>query len=160
GPNGWSARQGFYVYRGKRLLVAGSWLGLGGVRTWTREESSRLARIQVDLPTGLDRDWRIDVRKAQARPPGALRARLTAIAGMCGGEAREAFALRGQGGRVRGARTEAPAVWLSISTLEAVKYRINRDHPIIVACCEAAGGLRSLNAALTSIERSVPVERI
>jgi hypothetical protein len=161
GPGGWGARQGFYVYRGKRLLVAGSWLGLGGVRTWTRDEASRLARIMVDLPTGLDRDWRIDVRKSQARPPGALRARLTAIAGRCRNEAREVFAFRGQGPRLRGAPNTAPAVWIATPGPRGIQYRINRDHPVIVACRETSeGGLRSLNAVLSIIERSVPVERI
>ncbi|ECH9276646.1 ATP-binding protein, partial [Salmonella enterica subsp. enterica] len=29
GTKGWSAHQGFYVYRNKRMLVAGDWLGLG-----------------------------------------------------------------------------------------------------------------------------------
>lgn len=160
GPGGWGARQGFYVYRGKRLLVAGSWLGLGGARTWTRDEASRLARVLVDLPTGLDRDWRIDVRKSQARPPGALRARLTAIAGRCRDEAREVFAFRGQGPRMRGAPRTAPAVWLATPGPEGIQYRINRDHPVIVACREAAAGVRPLNAVLSIIERSVPVERI
>ncbi|MFT3987963.1 ATP-binding protein [Aestuariivirga sp.] len=159
GPGGWGARQGFYVYRGKRLLVAGSWLGLGGVRTWTRDEASRLARIMVDLPTGLDRDWRIDVRKSQARPPGALRARLTDIAGRCRQEAREVFAFRDQGPRLRGAPNTAPAVWLATQGAKGIQYRINRDHPVIVACRET-GGQRSLNAVLSIIERSVPVERI
>ncbi len=160
GPGGWGARQGFYVYRGKRLLVAGSWLGLGGVRTWTRDEASRLARIQVDLPTGLDRDWRIDVRKSQARPPGPLRARLTAIAGRCREEAREVFAFRGHGPRVRGAPHTAPAVWLASQGPRGAQYRINRDHPVIVACRQGTNGVRALNAALSIIERSVPVERI
>jgi hypothetical protein len=160
GPGGWGARQGFYVYRGKRLLVAGSWLGLGGSRTWTRDDASRLARIQVDLPTGMDRDWRIDVRKSQARPPGALRARLTAIAGHCRQQAREVFAFRGQGPRTRGASREALAVWLASPGPNGIQYRINRDHPVIVACREAAGGLRPLNAVLSIIERSVPIERI
>jgi hypothetical protein len=160
GPGGWGARQGFYVYRGKRLLVAGSWLGLGGVRTWTRDEASRLARIQVDLPTELDRDWRIDVRKSQARPPGALRARLTAIAGRCREEARDVFAFRGQGPRVRGAPHTAPTIWLATQGEKGTQYRINRDHPVIVACREAASGVRPLNAVLSIIERSVPVERI
>jgi hypothetical protein len=161
GPGGWGARQGFYVYRGKRLIVAGSWLGLGEARTWTRDEASRLARIEVDLPTDLDRDWRIDVRKSQARPPGALRARLTAIAGRCRKEAREVFAFRGQGPRVHGAPHTAPAVWLATQGARGIQYRINRDHPIIVACREAAkDGLRPLNAVLSIIERSVPVERI
>lgn len=160
GPGGWGARQGFYVYRGKRLLVAGSWLGLGGARTWTRDEASRLARVFVDLPTGLDRDWRIDVRKSQARPPGGLRKRLTAIAGRCREEAREVFAFRGQGPRMRGAPTTAPAVWLATQGPKGMQYRINRDHPVIVACREAAAGVRPLNAVLSIIERSVPVERI
>lgn len=160
GPGGWGARQGFYVYRGKRLLVAGSWLGLGGSRTWTRDEASRLARIQVDLPTGMDRDWRIDVRKSQARPPGPLGARLTAIAGHCRQEAREVFAFRGQGPRTRGETRESLAVWLASPSPNGIQYRINRDHPVIVACREAAGGLRPLNAVLSIIERSVPVERI
>lgn len=160
GPGGWGARQGFYVYRGKRLLVAGSWLGLGGARTWTRDEASRLARIQVDLPTGMDRDWRIDVRKSQARPPGILRARLTAIAGHCRQQAREVFAFRGQGPRVHGVPREALSVWLASPGPNGVRYRINRDHPVIVACREATTGLRPLNAVLSIIERSVPVERI
>lgn len=160
GPGGRGARQGFFVYRGKRLLVAGSWLGLGGVRTWTRDEASRLARIMVDLPTTLDRDWRIDVRKSQARPPGAVRARLTAIGGRCRQEAREVFAFRGLGPRMRGAPHAVPAVWLAQQGPRGLLYRINRDHPVIASCRDGAGDGRSLNAVLSIIERSVPVERI
>lgn len=159
GPGGWGARQGFYVYRGKRLLVAGSWLGLGGARTWTRDEASRLARIEIDLPTDLDADWRIDVRKSQARPPGTLRARLTAIGSRCRQEAREVFAFRGQGPRTRGAQRPAPPVWIAQQGPKGIQYRINRDHPAIVACRDA-GGVRPFNAVLSIIERSVPVERI
>ena len=160
GPGGWGARQGFYVYRGRRLLVAGSWLGLGGSRTWTRDEASRLARIEIDLPTTMDRDWRIDVRKSQARPPGALRSRLAAIAGRCRDEAREVFAFRGKGPRTRGSPHAPPAIWIASPGPQGNRYRINRDHPAIMACREAAPGLRPLNAVLSLIERTVPVERI
>ncbi|WP_316199172.1 ATP-binding protein [Bradyrhizobium sp. SZCCHNS2002] len=160
GPGGWGARQGFYVYRGKRLLVAGSWLGLGGARTWTRDEASRLARIEVDLPTDLDRDWRIDVRKSQARPPGALRARLTAIGGRCRQEAREVFAFRGQGPRPNGAPHSAPAVWLALQGPKGIQYRLNRSHPAIAACRENVAHARAFDAVLSIIERSVPIERI
>ena len=54
GADGWTAQQGFYVYRNKRLLVAGSWLGLGQGRAWTKEESHRLARIRLDIPNSAD----------------------------------------------------------------------------------------------------------
>lgn len=161
GPGGWTARQGFYVYRGKRLLVAGNWLGLGGTRAWTREESSRLARIEVDLSTDLDTDWRIDVRKSQARPPGSLRARLTAIAGRCREQAREVFAWRGQGPRPPGHREIRDPIWMAKSLPTGFRYTINREHPALIAFLKSSKADPELfDALLSLIEQSVPVERI
>lgn len=161
GPAGWAARQGFYIYRGKRLLVAGSWLGLGGARTWARDEASRLARIQVDLPTEYDRNWQIDVRKSQAHPPGALRARLMAIAGRCRAEAREVFAFRGRGSHNREVKNSIPPMWLATNGPKDFKYRINRDHPTIANFRKAkTDAWRGLDAIFSLIERNVPVERI
>ena len=34
GMNGWNAHQGFYVYRGKRLILAGDWLGKRSIINW------------------------------------------------------------------------------------------------------------------------------
>ena len=76
GPRGWNAHQGFYVYRSQRLLLPGDWLGL----PLQKEEHYKLARIQVDLPNSMDDAWHIDVKKAVARPPGALRPDLARIA--------------------------------------------------------------------------------
>jgi hypothetical protein len=161
GISGWGERQGFYVYRQKRLLVPGGWLGLGGARAWTREEASRLARIAVDLPATLDNDWRIDVRKSQARPPGAMRPRLTAIAALCRDKAREVFAWRGQRARGQVVRGDDSPVWLSAPRDLTAHYRINREHPAIAAVLKQAGANAALmNAALTLIEKTVPVERI
>src|SRR6185437_4620460 len=161
GPGGWNARQGFYVYRAKRLLVAGSWLGLGGARAWTRDESSRLARIQVDLPTEMDADWRIDVRKSQARPPGALRARLTAIAEHCRAQAREVFVWRGIGPRTRGQSASNDPLWIANTGPNGTNYRVNRNHPALAAFVNGLTAERKqFEALLTLIEQSVPVERI
>lgn len=161
GPSGWAARQGFYVYRGKRLLVAGSWLGLGGARAWTREESSKLARIEIDLPTDMDQDWRIDVRKSQARPPGALRNRLTAIARKCRQEAREVFAFRGKRSQRTGNAVTTAPIWIAKHSDTGTTYRINRQHPLMVAyLAKSEGAHLLLHAVFSLIERTVPVERI
>ena len=161
GPGGWNARQGFYVYRDKRLLVAGSWLGLGGARAWTRDESSRLARIQVDLPTEMDTDWRIDVRKSQARPPGSLRARLTAIAEHCRAQAREVFVWRGLGPRATAQGAQTAPLWIANTGPNGTNYRINREHPALAAFSNGLKGERKqFNALLSLIEQCVPVERI
>ena len=72
GPAGWTAQQGFYVYRNERLLVAGNWFGLE-IPGPTKDETHRLARIRLDIPNDADIDWKIDIRKSMARPPVSLR---------------------------------------------------------------------------------------
>jgi len=161
GPGGWSERQGFYVYRGRRLVVAGGWLGLGGSRAWTREESSRLARIAIDLPLGVDAEWRIDVRKSLARPPGALRARLTDIGTACRMKAREVFAWRGNRGWKKAATTDDDPLWIGDHHGSHPGYCISRRHPAVRTVAERLGGdAELLDGLLALIERSVPVERI
>lgn len=75
GINGWPAQQGFYVYRGKRLLLAGDWLGL-----FRKEEHYKLVRIQVDIPNTLDSEWQIDIKKSKAYPPIQCQNQLEAYA--------------------------------------------------------------------------------
>lgn len=161
GPGGWGERQGFYVYRGRRLVVAGGWLGLGGTRAWTREESSRLARIAVDLPLGVDAEWRIDVRKSLARPPGALRAQLTAIGAACREKARGVFAWRGNRSRQKTATNDDASMWIADRHGSRLIYRISRTHPAVRTVADRLGGdANLLDSLLALIERSVPVERI
>ncbi len=70
GLYGWNAHQGFYVYRNKRMIIPGGYLDFD----FTPEEHFKLCRILVDLPNHLDHEWCIDVRKAVASPPPAIRA--------------------------------------------------------------------------------------
>ena len=69
GVDGWTAQQGFYVYRNRRMLVAGGWLGLGSPRSWTMEEPYKLARLRLEFANSADHEWDIDVKKSVARPP-------------------------------------------------------------------------------------------
>src|SRR5262249_47842453 len=160
GPEGWNAQQGFYVYRQRRLLSAGGWLGLGGSRIWTREEPSRLARIRIDIPNTADRDWRIDIRKAIARPPDAIRKRLQDIADDVRRRAREVFVHRGVfGPRAKGA--EGSRIWQVNPDGAARRYTINRDHELIRFLKERLGQSSALlDGVLDLIERTVPVERV
>jgi hypothetical protein len=160
GPEGWNAQQGFYVYRQRRLLSAGGWLGLGGARTWTREEPSRLARIRIDIPNTADRDWRIDIRKAIARPPDAIRKRLQTIADDVRRKAREVFVHRGLFG-ARPRANEISRIWQVNVDGAARRYTIRRDHELISLIRERlAKNAALLDATLDLIERTVPVERV
>lgn len=156
GLEGWVAQQGFYVYRTGRLIVAGGWLGLGGSREWLRDEASQLARIRVDIVNSADRVWRIDVRKASARPPAALREALTRIAADVRRAAREVYAHRGV--RAPTAGGAAGGLWKS-TTSRRYPYAIKRDHPAVQAVLDMAGEPSLVEAMLLAIERSVPLSQ-
>lgn len=162
GPDGWTAQQGFYVYRNKRLLVAGGWLGLGRGRSWTKEEPHRLARIRLDIPNTADALWEIDVRKSKARPPVAIRDRLTRIAEDTRDRARRVFAHRGQPIRTSGG-AQVDEVWRVDHFNGGVRYRIDKNHPAVKALLDEIVGTPievDLITMLRIIEETIPVQRI
>lgn len=160
GPAGWAGQQGFYVHRDHRLLVPGSWLGLGHGKAWTKEEPFRLARISLDITNADDADWRIDVRKSTARPPAIFRDLLRRVAEDTRRRAQRVFAFRGAPAGRPGQDPVTP-VWTGVSTGEGVRYRVDRAHPAVRSVLEEAGPLLpSINAMLRIIEETVPVQRI
>lgn len=160
GPEGWTSQQGFYVYRNKRLLLAGGWLGLGKGRAWNREESHRLARIRVDIPNSADADWKIDVRKSTARPPVYVRSWLTGLAENTREKARKVFAFRGSPMPGPGG-AQIEKAWRVEHLRGGVRYRIDEGHPavaaVIDACCDRKDLVRAM---LRVVEETVPVQRI
>ena len=58
------AKQGFYIYRNKRLIIWGTWFGMN-----KRAELTKNARIRVDIPNSLDDIWAIDIKKQNASIP-------------------------------------------------------------------------------------------
>jgi hypothetical protein len=160
GPAGWTAQQGFYVYRNERLLVAGGWLGLGNSKAWNREEAHRLARIRLDIPNTADADWKIDVRKSTARPPVSLRPWLMALAENTRDRARRVFAFRGSPAPAASNQPVEQA-WRVDRLKAGIRYRIDDSHPSVAAVLERSGELQPLvKAMLRVIEETVPVQRI
>jgi hypothetical protein len=156
GPGGWNAQQGFYVYRERRLLVAGGWLNLG----YANEEHYKLARLRVDIPNSTDADWDIDVKKSRARPPSELEERLRELADAVRKMAREVFVHRGVRGQSSGAR-EIDDAWEPVTTRGRLGYRIRRDHPLVDFVMERQGSdPKPFKALLRLLEETVPVQRI
>jgi len=71
GAKKWNQLQGFYFYRNNRLLQAGGWSWLRSV-----DEHTKLLRIAVDFPRGLDRSFAINITKMRARIPSEIRDRV------------------------------------------------------------------------------------
>jgi hypothetical protein len=156
GPRGWNAHQGFYVYRNRRLLVSGDWLGLG----LKQEEHSKLARIQVDIPNAMDGDWAIDVRKSRARPPSSLRDDFRRLARVTRGRATEVYRHRGKTA-ARATAQEHVYLWKKKFRGGMYSYVIDRDHPLVKRAIGAEGQDKaSLNALLRQIEETIPYQQI
>lgn len=160
GPNGWTGQQGFYVYRNRRLLVSGSWLGLGHTKAWTKEEAHRLARIRLDIPNSGDVAWKIDIKKSTATPPVSLRFALRKLAEDTRSRARRVFAHRGKPILLGETRAVIQA-WRVEHFSGGMRYRIDETHPAVQTTLDAVGDLApQVKAMLRVIEETVPVQRI
>lgn len=143
--------QGLYVYRAKRLISGGSWLGLA-----RRAELTKLLRVRVDVPTALDTEWSVDVRKSRARPPAAVRSRLRPIVERMTESAKRPYTYRG----TRQATGSGLPMWSRITERGRVRYEINRSHPLVSAIDGLRGEPVDLEPLLIAIEASIPLDTI
>jgi hypothetical protein len=69
-----TSKQGLYIYRADRLIVEGDWMGIA-----PKTEMNGLVRIEMHVPTTLDKEWDIDVKKTTLRLPNSVKQRLKRI---------------------------------------------------------------------------------
>ena len=155
----WARAQGFYVYRGKRLITAGSWLGLQG---FTKSHETDLARIQLDISNTQDEEWMLDVKKSTVKIPRKYRDVLKRIAKQTRDEARKVRLYRG-----KVSRRENPGdyqfVWsVDKNRQNVARYRINRSHPVIESLIsgKSAEEIDGIEQILRMIEETVPTQNI
>ena len=158
GPIGWSAHQGFLVYRAKRLIVPGGWL-----RLFSPVESCRLARIRIDLPNALDGGWNLDVMKSSVVPPSWQLADLQRIGEATRRHAMAVFNFRGERQAPSGVSYDdpaPPAFWSQVPTPDAVRFRINRAHPVVQTLKQSVRDPEIAEDFLRAFERMLPLEAI
>ena len=154
GALGWFQNQGFYVYRGDRLLVAGDWLGLEKKRDY-----SKLTRIAVNFPNSHDFNWHLDIKKSTATPPIEIRRELNRIAKIAIQKSAKIYNWRGQKTLSQNLNTEYEPLWKEEKNRDGIKkYKINRKHPIIASTINSDNKL--LIKALKLLEDNVPIELI
>ncbi len=121
GPEGHLKSQGLYVYREKRLIIAGGWLGLA-----RQTELTKLCRIAVDIPNTMDAEWKIDVKKASAQLPPVVRERLKKVVERFVGTSKRTYRSRGQ---KLVDETRFP-IWNKVQNDGQIVFRPNLEHPV------------------------------
>ena len=162
GPGGWNERQGFYIYRNERLIVPGDWLGLvlRKGQPIRKEQHTKLARIMVDIPNSFDGDWKINVKKSEAKPPNLIKDKFRDIARDTINSAIKVYQFRGKVSERKG---DSPFIfpWSTSVQHGIYHYSINRDHPLVMEILQNAGdNKKKIQAMLRIIEETVPVPLI
>lgn len=142
-------RQGFYIYRNKRLIIWGTWF-----RLIKQNELRKLARVCVDIPNTLDSIWDIDVKKSKASLPYMIRKNLADIVNVAVGRSEHVYRYRG-----RNVQTDKLIhVWNPIEERDKFAYRINRDMPVLKALYNTLDDDSSnlLDSFISMIEETFP----
>lgn len=156
GMNGWTAHEGFYIYRGRRLLLAGGWLGM-----FKQEEAFKLVRIQVDIPNTQDSEWKIDIKKSQAVPPSNCRELLESYAKSVRNQGIEVYKHRGLILKQKAGASFQP-LWLDKKKDGKWFFVVNRENEVIKRIKEMArsNSDEAIETLLRFVEESIPTNSV
>ncbi|MCS5713527.1 ATP-binding protein [Herbiconiux sp. CPCC 205716] len=147
--NGMRERQGFYIYRNKRLISYGHWYGLA-----RREELSKQSRVRVDIPNTVDHLWQLDIKKSRAEPPQAFRVHFKRVMDQVIGKSKRVHTFRGR----RESDQNVVRLWNKISDRDGYRYEINPEHPVVSAVADSVReeGRAQFRRLLTDLSQSFP----
>lgn len=149
------AKQGFYIYRNKRLIIWGTWFGMK-----QRAELTKNARIRVDIPNSLDNIWSIDIKKQQASIPKQILHRLKKAV-----EDALDFSVRQQNyrGRTKKVNEVIDYIWdRKEGRNNTFFYQINRDSKLFQFVREKMSeeDYGYMEMLLTEIENNLPIQQL
>jgi hypothetical protein len=119
GEKGYNTGQGFYIYRDKRLMIPGDWLG-----THAAGVLGNRARVRVDIPSKMDHVYGTDVKKADFQFPLAFRQHLSRLGKVAKEAGKRDYVRRGRNA------IDANTVWRIIQNQDedTVSYRVKSDN--------------------------------
>lgn len=147
-------KQGFYIYRNKRLIIWGTWFGL------KKNELTKNARVRVDIPNSLDDIWGIDIKKQNATIPKAIQNQLKKTV-----EEAMDISVKKQTHRGRKDNSEDTIshIWDRMKGRnDAFYYHINRESPLCKYVFERIPDdvADVIETLLSEIEKGIPVQDI
>jgi len=154
GREGLRRTQGFYIYRGRRLVIWGTWF-----RLVPKQEFYKLTRVRVDIPNTFDELWALDIKKSAAYPPDVIRNRLKQLIPHFADKSKKAIQYPGRTTR----SSAGTPLWNRIEPKHGVfSYQVNLEHPLIRQLAERLDtpDQRHLQTILDFLGSSIPFESI
>lgn len=153
GTDGYLKNQGFYLYRNGRLIIHGTWFGLA-----RQSELAKLSRVMIDIPSSLDSEWKIDVRKASAQLPPVVRERLRKIIKPIMASSKRAYKQRGR----RLAAKDRLSIWTRRQRAGQISYELDIEHPVCANFLKEIGAQPSheFKRIISLIAATLPYEAL
>lgn len=155
GAENMSKMQGYYIYRGKRLIKYGTWFDT------PRHEVSKYGRVKVDIPNSMDDIWKIDVMKKSASIPTELARILKKTINDLITKSTKQTVNRGR--PVTPKSMKQVYVWDRIEARQGFfSYRINRENYFIQAVLDELPDehKNKVEMMLREIERNIPIHQM
>ena len=144
------SRQGFYIYRNRRLIVWGTWF-----KMFHQGELGKLARVKIDFPNSLDSVWEIDVKKPTATLPYNIRKKLQTAVFRALNRSSDVITYPG----IKTNNDGFVHMWERIQGREGkIQYHINQRHPLCKQLFDSLSDAqqKNLDQLLRIIEDSFP----
>lgn len=151
--DGYIKSQGFYFYRGNRLLIYGTWWGLHKAT-----DAHKLVRIKIDISNNQDRFWGIDIKKSTANPVPEIKQDLKRIIHEVVKEGIKPFMKRASSIKDK----TITRFWNIIPEDNQIYFGINKEHPIYqqIVADLPIDTLFLFNSYLKSLEAYLPLPAI
>ena len=143
--------QGLYIYRENRLIIAGGWMGLS--RTY---QLGKLARIEINIPSGLDDDWSTDVKKSSLQLPQKIKNRLKNLIQQPIKKSKRTYNFRGK-------KEEANEYWKIIETRDKnIIYQIDTGNNELIKIAKETPkkNTSNLKEYLKNLAKNLPINHI
>ncbi len=149
------AKQGFYIYRNKRLIIWGTWFGMN-----KRAELTKNARIRVDIPNSLDDIWAIDIKKQNASIPKKIlnQMKKTVMDALEISVNQQTYR-----GRTRNVNDNIDYIWeRKEGRNDTFFYQINRESKLYQYIREKMSDqdITYLDMLITEIEKNIPIQQM
>ena len=143
--------QGFYIYRNKRLILAGgTWFKMSG-----KKQLQNLARVMIDIPNDMDVEWSVDVKKSSLHIPEDFKDKLKPVLKDVLETSTRVYTRRGKKAIGAGER-----MIVRVDHKDYVTYEINRKHPLMRNLLDNPEVSHEFSTIISMLEHSIPYDEI
>lgn len=146
---------GFYVYRNDRLISEAGWL----LDEFDINDKSRYARIEVQIPSTLDKYFKVNLTKTKIEVPNELVPTFRSIGQKARTESNKKnyltkdLTLKKKPGKVK------DTIWTIVKSSNGVSFKINQESSYLKDLCKNLSK-NDFKKLLSVIEKSIPISAL